>query len=101
MCVNGLEFFCHEPDWLQSLVEPKGHISPDRVSLAIAEGYFVLAAILFALSMFLLPNANSLHPLYRDRLAKAFLFEPKTRLSKYEELKPLRKRLSEITGLFG
>jgi hypothetical protein len=26
--------------------------------------------------LFLRPNANSLHPLYRDRLSKAFLFQP-------------------------
>src|SRR6516162_11691572 len=29
-----------------------------------------------SLSLLLAPNANSLHRLYRDRLSKAFLFDP-------------------------
>lgn len=38
--------------------------------------YFLLGLVMFALSWLLAPNANSLHRLYRDRLAKAFLFNP-------------------------
>jgi hypothetical protein len=38
--------------------------------------YFVVGVILFGLSYLLRPNANSLHRLYRDRLSKAFLFDP-------------------------
>ncbi len=39
--------------------------------------YFLSAVVLFGLAMFLRPNANSLHRLYRDRLSKAFLFDPR------------------------
>ena len=50
------------------------------------------------LTLLMRPNANSLHPLYRDRLAKAFLFElppptPET------PLKARRPRLSGLSGL--
>jgi predicted acylesterase/phospholipase RssA len=38
--------------------------------------FLVAALVLFYLSSWLRPNANSLHPLYRDRLAKTFLFKP-------------------------
>ena len=41
--------------------------------------YAFIAAILFALSYWLKPNANSLHRLYRDRLSKAFFFDPRQR----------------------
>ena len=44
----------------------KGHWAP------IA--YLASGAVLFALSLFMEPNANSLHRLYRDRLSDAFLF---------------------------
>src|SRR5262249_56110325 len=38
--------------------------------------YLVTGIVLFLLSLLLAPNANSLHRLYRDRLSKAFLFDP-------------------------
>jgi hypothetical protein len=38
--------------------------------------YFVLGVGLFVVAWPLKPNANSLHRLYRDRLSKAFLFDP-------------------------
>jgi hypothetical protein len=41
--------------------------------------YLVVSIALFALSWLLTPNANSLHRLYRDRLSKAFLFDPDPR----------------------
>src|SRR5262249_37640086 len=40
--------------------------------------YLELGILLFVLSWLLKPNANSLHRLYRDRLSKAFLFDPRT-----------------------
>ena len=43
---------------------------------SIAALYVVVGGILFAVSFLLTPNANSLHRLYRDRLSKAFLFDP-------------------------
>jgi hypothetical protein len=42
----------------------------------LATFYLALGLLLFAVSWLLAPNANSLHQLYRDRLAKAFLFDP-------------------------
>jgi len=39
--------------------------------------YTVTGLLLLWLSWWLRPNANSLHQLYRDRLSKAFLFNPK------------------------
>ncbi len=44
----------------------------DWSSLAI---YFIVAAILVVVTLFIGPNTNSLHKLYRDRLSRAFLFE--------------------------
>ncbi len=38
--------------------------------------YLTAALLLFFFSWCLRPNANSLHRLYRDRLSKAFLFDP-------------------------
>jgi hypothetical protein len=52
-------------------------------------GLLLIAAGFLVLTLILRPNANSLHPLYRDRLGKAFLFEPQ------RTLKPVG---SESTG---
>ncbi len=45
-------------------------------SLRMVILYAFAGVLLFAISFFLTPNANSLHRLYRDRLSKAFLFDP-------------------------
>jgi hypothetical protein len=50
--------------------------------------YCVVGLALLILSWFLRPNANSLHRLYRDRLSKAFLFDPRDR----NEPRPAVKR---------
>jgi hypothetical protein len=39
--------------------------------------YFVSGLALLFIALLLRPNANSLHGLYRDRLSKAFLFDPR------------------------
>ena len=39
--------------------------------------YFVVFVVVFLIQLVLMPNANSLHRLYRDRLSKAFLFHPR------------------------
>ena len=62
--------------------------------------FFAAAFILFILTLFLRPNANSLHPLYRDRLGKAFIFNPQTRLG-LKDLEPWRPLLSDITLQYG
>ncbi len=41
-----------------------------------AEFYLAVSCLLLVVTVFLEPNANSLHALYRDRLSKAFLFQP-------------------------
>ncbi len=75
----------HVPQWLYSIgcwckpVEFKWskYEFGNNVNWAMAPLYLVAAVILFALSWILGPNANSLHRLYRDRLSKAFLFNPR------------------------
>jgi hypothetical protein len=50
---------------------------PERLaSRPVTLLYLSFGLLLFALSYLLQPNANSLHRLYRDRLSKAFLFDP-------------------------
>lgn len=39
--------------------------------------YFASGFLLLLVALLLKPNANSLHGLYRDRLSKAFLFDPR------------------------
>ncbi len=60
--------FQHAPYWML-LMSAKLHSS-------IWALYAVSAALLFAIGMEIGPNATSLHQLYRDRLSKAFLFDP-------------------------
>jgi hypothetical protein len=83
------------PEWLNSLA----HLL--HVAHPAAWFYVLVAGAFFLLTLFLRPNANSLHPLYRDRLGKAFLFEPRAILKKDQELAPLRMRLSELSGRYG
>jgi hypothetical protein len=68
--------WAHTPIWLIWLskkfipaVVPEGHLMPAL--------YVAVAALLFLVSWPLAPNANSLHRLYRDRLGRAFLFDPR------------------------
>ena len=63
-----------------TIMRPAGSpISPGAGSgcdAPIAWFYLVLSFLLVGVSLLLSPNANSLHRLYRDRLSKAFLFDP-------------------------
>ena len=59
--------------------------------------YIIVAAIFILLSLVMRPNANSLHPLYRDRLSKAFLFEPRPTIDEDADLPRFKRALSEIT----
>lgn len=77
-------------------------------SLPVVILYGFVGLLLFAISWFLMPNANSLHRLYRDRLSKAFLFDPgrsadgniaraEASLDQGRDFKPLdRMKLSEL-----
>lgn len=81
----------HTPEWLEFLAEKvRDTVRPrfpdlfrgDASELAYSNSlpkviiYMFAGAVLFAISFCLTPNANSLHRLYRDRLSKAFLFDP-------------------------
>src|SRR5262249_6711768 len=67
---------CHDntPDWLVSITRAVP-LAGGATSIA----YIIVAAVLLILGILLNPNANSLHRLYRDRLSKAFLFDPSVR----------------------
>jgi hypothetical protein len=63
----------------------------------VANLYVAVAAPLLAAAFFLRPNSNSLHPLYRDRLSKAFLFRPKTPLKRGDGLFEAFLKLSNLS----
>src|SRR6266511_3710441 len=69
--VNRSGSYYHAPLWLSDILQHWfGYKTP------IGWFYLVTGIELFLLSLFLAPNANSPHRLYRDRLSKAFLFDP-------------------------
>jgi hypothetical protein len=64
--------------------------------------YIVTAVICVLLSTLMRPNANSLHPLYRDRLAQAFLFDPtRPDVGNDDIVTARRPKLTDIGGLKG
>jgi hypothetical protein len=96
LCINSTPPQACAPQWLNDLAHH------DLFGAHPAAKLYVLVAVaFFILALILQPNANSLHPLYRDRLGKAFLFEPRPTLRRSEELKPSRLRLSQLTGQYG
>jgi hypothetical protein len=98
ICVS--ELSCATPGWVHALeyFVFRTNVPPEFSTLALYIGF---AIIFLTLALFLRPNANSLHPLYRDRLGKAFLFKPRPTLQKDEELEPQRLRLSDLSGKYG
>jgi hypothetical protein len=66
----------HPPVWLKSMAEAAPFCDGSIPAL-----YVEISAILLILGASLNANANSLHQLYRDRLSKAFLFDPNRRMS--------------------
>ncbi len=94
----------HTPTWLAGAVGLVPDVSIPafgRVAPA-ALLYLAYGAVLMAFSWGLKPNANSLHRLYRDRLSKAFLFDPTkhtsapTRIDMGRDFEPLDLKLSDI-----
>lgn len=82
--------FAHTPKWLHMIVKWVSSIASAGLISWFPAGpfalaYLVSAVILFFLSFLLTPNANSLHRLYRDRLSKAFLFDPLNRAERKQE----------------
>jgi hypothetical protein len=81
------------PEWLvHAATMPLGF-----KTLSIANLYVTLAVSLLAAAVLLRPNSNSLHPLYRDRLSKAFLFKPKTPLARIDELSEAFLKVSDLS----
>jgi hypothetical protein len=74
-------------------------LSATGISYLVTALYFAAAILFFILTLFMRPNANSLHPLYRDRLGKAFIFTPPTQSG--QDLDPCRPLLSDITMRYG
>lgn len=76
----------HKAALLQALTEPDRIVPPLKTTFACAapEAKYLIPvmyiatglAFLLPAILWLKPNANSLHRLYRDRLSKAFLFDP-------------------------
>jgi hypothetical protein len=61
------------PGWLETLA------GMPFIDGRIIVLYLISGVVLFLISWLFDPNANSLHRLYRDRLSKAFLFNPSQR----------------------
>jgi hypothetical protein len=71
----------HTPHWLSTLADWSPVGRGDVRAL-----YIVVFVALGVVSWFLSANANSLHRLYRDRLSKAFLFDPEKRIAPHGEV---------------
>jgi predicted acylesterase/phospholipase RssA len=96
ICINARLPHC-APEWLGNLASGRfGTTGHDATLL-----YLVIAALFVLITLLLRPNANSLHPLYRDHLAKAFLFKPEQRLIKDRDLQEERPLLSDISAVAG
>ena len=66
----------YTPDWLRAITfcDGKGLIYLDFGIGPVATWYIIYGAGILLGVLFIGPNANSLHRLYRDRLSRAFLF---------------------------
>ncbi len=63
-------------DWLASAWFIVSWLHGCLIGMTVAKAYFWIAALFLFFASFLSANANSLHRLYRDKLSKAFLFNP-------------------------
>jgi hypothetical protein len=106
ICINEVELTCAHPKLLDTFAAGTyaifafvhlGPYLPQPATLL----YLVLAVLLVGITRGLRPNANSLHPLYRDHLAKAFLFKPRDKMGKDANLDPFRPLLSKLSGAYG
>jgi hypothetical protein len=73
-CSPGVPGVSYAPAWLTNLA---GY-TPNHSILAL---YLIVGVVLVVIGWSLNPNSNSLHRLYRDRLGKAFLFDPSMRVA--------------------
>ena len=98
--------YTHAPHLIQQVAKYADGLGlPARIP-PVAFAYAFIAAIMFFLAFWLKPNANSLHRLYRDRLSKAFFFDPsegapfRSAVSKGRDFLPLDDmKLHEIDTL--
>jgi predicted acylesterase/phospholipase RssA len=82
------------PAWLQ-------YLAGKTVGGSIAGFYAVVCILLAILALWMQPNANSLNPLYRDRLGKAFLFRPARLSPRHDhDLKTNYIKLSALSAKF-
>ena len=99
----------HTPTWLLAMadivssgvIDFLGYI-PESVKTRLAAQplivlYLCVALVLILLSWSIKPNANSLHGAYRDRLGRAFLFDPGEYQRVSDEFRPLQMRLSQLS----
>ena len=99
----------YAPGWIADLAG----LLPDLTTpiwggakLAIAELYVVVSVVCVIIALFLRPNANSLHALYRDRLSKAFIFRPRKTVPRdsatgaQPPLDPQPMKLTELSEQF-
>ena len=97
----------HMPAWLHGWVDwlvAHGIRDPRQGATGALLVYFPVALVLLLLGLLLGPNANSLHRLYRDRISKAFLFDPQERtaddgVTRGRDFRPLDAlRLTELSA---
>ncbi len=84
MTLQGYKLYRNWPEWMRMGLEyfisgsAREFLSSYQPPYPMASIFAVFGTVVFAACyIFLLPNANSLHRLYRDRLSKTFLFDPK------------------------
>lgn len=91
-CKDAAKVYEHGPYWMQWLLS----WTPSWPWLP----YLLIMTCIMILSAFLRPNAYTLHSLYRDRLARAFLFDPKT-LKTDDDPRPVLPLLSSFADAYG
>jgi hypothetical protein len=108
ICVDGHCNYYRAPEWLFNAAYyfpgPWTPRWPTAIPHSIAWLYVIVALGCLLIVLFLRPNANSLHPLYRDRLGKAFIFKPAKIVERNEEgvqppLPPLPPQQTKLSGL--
>jgi hypothetical protein len=80
--------FHHAPAWLRA--------AAGWLNLSIWSLYSLAGLFLLIVGLFIGPNSTSLHQLYRDRLSKAFLFNPAKRNGQPVETHPGGPELGDL-----
>ncbi|MGH7888830.1 MAG: patatin-like phospholipase family protein, partial [Candidatus Binatia bacterium] len=95
--------FRYLPDWLSSFayatpqaISTLPHFLQCLVPTVAALVYFAAFFITLLVARVINPNVTSLYRLYRDRLSKAFLFDPDGRRDKHGDLPAYEPKLHQI-----